>query len=154
MVFQDQAWSKKWAGIDNSTYFLLGFRSQPCPSPQKNTASPWCSAPSYCTGLRCGSQRRRASAQAAKLGPQPLSLPSDQTMTQGWFLARWNRFRARWRNWSRQACWDCGGGWLRPKWCFGYRLHYFLLCSEVNTDNSIYTCRQDKVQKYENDKNT
>lgn len=35
---------------------------------------------------------------------------------------------------------------------FGYRLHYVLLCSEVKTDNSIYTCRQDKVRKYENDK--
>lgn len=35
------------------------------------------------------------SLHASKFGPQPLSLPSDQTMTLAWFLLRSNMFCVR-----------------------------------------------------------
>src|SRR5687768_6021257 len=43
--------------------------------------------PSYCTG-REGSHRRSQAAAAVSIAELPLSLPSDHTMIDGWFLSR------------------------------------------------------------------
>ena len=77
-------------------------------------------------------------------------------MTQGWFLARWNRFRARCRNWARQACWDFGCGWLIVAEMVGRGCTYFLLCSGQNGQWRIYVpvCRQDSARKNVDSKNT
>ncbi len=43
---------------------------------------------SYWIG-RVGSQARSHVAAACRIGALPLSLPSDHTITDGWFLSRW-----------------------------------------------------------------
>src|SRR5687767_5001817 len=64
-------------------------------------------SPSYWM-IRVGSAARIQSRIVTKLLPRPASLPSDQMITDGWFLSRWTIWAARSRTFEVQSDLEAG----------------------------------------------